>query len=114
MRSRIEAASSIALSTKYPFAMFGLFGAMSISLRAAKIVAANRMANFLPQSHGTPAWWSEIQAREAGTAVYFFPSHKSMKSFTVDLKTAWLENQARVLFSAHSAYAIQYSGNVGA
>ncbi len=40
-------ASSIALSTKYPFAMFGLFWSMSMSFRAARIVAANRMANFL-------------------------------------------------------------------
>jgi hypothetical protein len=43
----MNAASSIALSTKYPFAIFGLFGSMSISFRAARIVAANRMANFL-------------------------------------------------------------------
>jgi len=33
--------------TKYPFAIFGLFGSMSISFRAANIVVANRMANFL-------------------------------------------------------------------
>ncbi len=33
--------------TKYHFAIFGFPGSRSISLRAAKIVAANRMANFL-------------------------------------------------------------------
>jgi hypothetical protein len=65
-------------------------------------------------THGTPALWSEIQAREAGAAGYFLLSHKSVKGFTVDLKAAWLENQARLFFSPHSAYAIQYGGNVGA
>src|SRR5882762_9143190 len=30
-----------------PFAIFGLSGSMSISFRAARMVAANRMANFL-------------------------------------------------------------------
>ncbi len=47
---------------------------------------------------GTPAFWDDVQAGNRGTAVYFFLSHKSMKSFTVDLKTAWLENQARLSF----------------
>src|SRR5260370_4590388 len=31
----------------------------------------------------TPASWIEMQVGEAGTAVYFFLSHKSMKSLTV-------------------------------
>ena len=43
----MNTASSIALLTKNPFAMFGLFGSMSMSFLAAKIVAANRIANFL-------------------------------------------------------------------
>jgi hypothetical protein len=47
IRSRLNAASSIAWSTKNSFAMLGLFGATSMSFRAAKIVAANKMANFL-------------------------------------------------------------------
>jgi len=47
INSRMKAASSIARSTKNPFAIFGLFGSRSMSLRAARIVAANRMANFL-------------------------------------------------------------------
>jgi hypothetical protein len=42
----MKAASSIALSTKYPFAIFGLFGSMSMSFLAARIVVATRMANF--------------------------------------------------------------------
>jgi hypothetical protein len=50
IRSRMKAASSIALSTKYPFAIFGLFGSMSMSFLAARIVAANRMANFQRRS----------------------------------------------------------------
>src|SRR6266404_110462 len=56
------------------------------------------LQTFFPRSHGTPALWSEIQARESGAAVYLLLSHKSMKSFTVDLKAAWLENQARLSF----------------
>src|SRR6267143_3600834 len=47
MRSMMKAASLIALSTKYPFAILGLFGYMTISFSAARIVAANKMANFL-------------------------------------------------------------------
>jgi len=94
----MNAASSIALSTKYPFAMFGLFGSMSMSFLAAKIVAANRLQTFFARSHGTPALWSEIRARESGAAVYFLLSHKPMKSFAVDLKAGWLENQARLSF----------------
>jgi hypothetical protein len=32
------------------------------------------------------------------SAVYSLLPHKSLKSFTVDLKGAWLENQARLSF----------------
>ena len=36
--------------------MFGLFGSMSISFRAARIVAANRMANFQRRSSRCFHW----------------------------------------------------------
>src|SRR6266478_1976148 len=80
----MNTASWIALSTKNPSAIFGLFGSMSTSFRAARIVAAKQNGELSFLGHvGTPAFWNEIQAREARTAVYFFLFHKPMKSLTV-------------------------------
>src|SRR6266403_153178 len=42
MRSRMKAASSMARYTKNPIAILGLSGSISISLRAARIVAAKQ------------------------------------------------------------------------
>jgi len=110
----MKAASSMARSTKNLFAMFGLFGSVSVSFRAARIVAANRMANFL--SSVTLELLNSV-GRNSGrekraTAVYFILVPQI--HVHLNLKTAWLENQARSLFSPHSADAIQYGGNVGA
>ena len=46
IRSRMNAASLMAWSTKNCFAMLGLYGSNSKSFRAESIVAANRMACF--------------------------------------------------------------------
>src|SRR5207245_8338729 len=84
IRSRMKAASSMARSTKNPFAMFGLFGSRSMSFRAANIVAANKMANFLSSvTRRLLQLWNEIQVREAEKRLYFFLFDKSTNSLTI-------------------------------
>src|SRR6266481_10078149 len=43
--------------------------------------------SFLGHCGDSCVLWNEIQVREAGTAVYLFLSHQSMKSFTVPCAT---------------------------
>jgi hypothetical protein len=59
--------------------MFGLFGSISINFRAARNGCSEQNGELSFLRHWN-SWflWNEIQAGQAGTAVYFFFCHKSM------------------------------------